>query len=170
MSQSAGGNLRRLVGLQHLLAGLAGADADGVLDRQQEDLPVADRAGPRVPQDRFGDHVDRVVVDDALDPELRPQVDRELRTAVVLGDPLLPAGALRLENRERRVTGVEQVLADRLERLVADVGDDHLHDVASAGVADIAVTDAGRGAAPIPSLGILAPYATSSGSGMNCSG
>src|SRR3954453_8277761 len=146
----AGGDLRRLVGLQHLLAGLAGADANFVLDRQQEDLPVADRAGPRVPQYRVRDDVDRVVVDHALQPELRPQVDRELRAAVVLGDPLLPARALRLEDRERRVAGLEQVLADRLERLVADIGDDHLHEVPSAGTDDIAVTPAGRGLPATP--------------------
>src|SRR4051812_43363234 len=36
-----------LVRLQHFLAGLSGADADGVLDRDDEDLPVPDRAGPR---------------------------------------------------------------------------------------------------------------------------
>src|SRR3954470_12322357 len=120
-SLRSGGDLRRFVSLQHLLAGLAGADANCVVDRQQEDLPVTDRAGPRVPQDRVGHDVDGIVVDDALEPELRPQVDRELRTAVVLGDPLLPARPLRLENRKGRVAGLEEILADRLEGLVPDV-------------------------------------------------
>ena len=47
----------------------------------------------------------------------------ELRAPVVLGDRLLPARALHLADREAREAGLEQILADRLERLVPDVGD-----------------------------------------------
>src|SRR3712207_7954334 len=41
--------------LQRLLAGLAGADPVGLLDRHDEHLAVADRARPRVLEDRV-DH------------------------------------------------------------------------------------------------------------------
>ena len=78
------------------LALLAGADAHRVLDRQDEQLPVADRAGAGVPQDHLLDQADVLRLDDALELELRPQVDGELRAAVVLGDRLLPARALDL--------------------------------------------------------------------------
>ena len=49
------------VGLQRLLTGLAGADAVGLLDRHDEDLPVADRARSGVLEDGVDDrlHVTR---------------------------------------------------------------------------------------------------------------
>ncbi len=43
--------------LQDLAAVLAGADPDRLLDREDEDLAVADRAGPRVLEDRLDDHL-----------------------------------------------------------------------------------------------------------------
>src|SRR4051794_13016214 len=49
----AGRDLAGLVCLEDLLAGLAGPDPDRVLDRQDEDLAVADLAGPGVLQDRL---------------------------------------------------------------------------------------------------------------------
>src|ERR671918_1286041 len=121
-----------LVRLQHGLALLAGADANRVFDGKDEQLPVADGAGPGVPQDHLLDGSDVPALDDALELELGAQVDGELRAAVVLGDRLLPARALHLGDGEAGEAGLEQVRADRLERLVADVRDDHLHAVASA--------------------------------------
>src|SRR5690349_24790915 len=59
---NSGRNLVRLMGLQDLLAGLAGADADRILDREHEDLPVADRARSRVRQNRLCDDADVFVV------------------------------------------------------------------------------------------------------------
>src|SRR5687768_9454360 len=119
-------DLLAFVGLQHFLALLAGADANRLLDRQDEQLPVADRAGPGVAQDHLLDQLDVLRLDDALELQLRPQVHGQLRAAVVLGDRLLATGALHLGDREAREAGVEQVRSDRLERLVADVCDDHL--------------------------------------------
>ena len=58
--------------LQHVLALLAGADANRLLDRQDEELPVTDRAGPRVPQDHLLDQPDVLRLDDALELQLRP--------------------------------------------------------------------------------------------------
>src|SRR5918992_4228830 len=134
------------VGLQHVLALLAGADADRVLDREHEQLAVADGARAGVPQDRLLDDPDVLRLHDALELELRPQVDGELGAAIVLGDRLLPAGALHLGDREAREAGLEQVRADRLERLVPGVCDDHLHAVTSP-ARTAAVTRAARGGA-----------------------
>src|SRR3954463_13273971 len=116
-----------LVRLQHFLARLAGADANRVLDREDEDLPVPDRARAGVLQDRLRDHGHVHVVDHALQLQLRPEVDRDRRAAVVLRDPLLTPRALHLHDRDAREAALEQLLADRLERLVTDVRDDHLH-------------------------------------------
>src|SRR6185312_6060349 len=75
----AGGDLAGLVRLQDLLAGLTGADPDRVLDGQDEDLAVADLAGPRVLQDRLGDDPHVLVVDHYLELHLRPEMDGQLR-------------------------------------------------------------------------------------------
>src|SRR4051794_3813456 len=131
-------DLLGLVGLEDRFALLSGADAYGILDRQDEDLSVADRTAAGVAEDRLPDHPHVLSFHDDLELELRPQVDRELRAAIVLGDPLLPAGALRLDDREAREARLEQLLTDAVEGLVPDVGDDHLH----------AVTSPGRAVAP----------------------
>src|SRR5687768_2249602 len=96
-------------------------------------------------------------------------MDREVSTSVVLRDALLAPGALDLGDRQAREAFREQVLSDRLEGLVPDVGDDHLHAVASPGVgAPLVTSDAppaatGRAAGPVDAPPI-------SGAGMNCSG
>src|SRR5436190_948660 len=170
-SLPSGGDLLVLVCLQDGLARLARADAHGVLHRQQEDLPVADGTGPGVAQDRVRHERHVRVLHHALDLELRAQVDRDLRAAVVLGDALLPAGSLHLGDGEARQAGVEQSLADRLERLVPDVGDDHLHAVTPS-VAVMGVTGAGAGTGTPRARSATGPVepAPISGAGMNCSG
>src|SRR5919106_2834023 len=125
-------HLLPFVGLEDELALLARANPNGLLDRQHEQLPVADRAGAGVPQDHLLDHPHVLALHDALELELRPQVDGQLRAAVVLGDRLLPAGALHLRDREAREAGLEEIGPDRLECLVADVRDEHLYSVAPA--------------------------------------
>ena len=90
------------VGLEGLLAGLAGADPVGLVDRQDEHLAVADRAGAGVLEDRVDDRLHVARRDHALDLDLRAQVVGQLRAAVALGDALLAPGALDLMMRERR--------------------------------------------------------------------
>src|SRR5215218_2368662 len=53
-------HLLSFVRLQHRLAFLAGPDPDRVLHGQDEQLPVADRARPGVPQDHLLDQADVV--------------------------------------------------------------------------------------------------------------
>src|ERR671914_1996228 len=154
-------HLLSFVGLEDELAVLTRANPDGLLDGEHEQLPVAYRAGSGVPEDDLLDDPHVLGLHDALELQLRPQVDGELRAAVVLGDRLLPAGALHLGDRQAREAGLEQIRPDRLEGLVADVGDDHLHAVASA----VAACGAGTGrAAGVPGNPPI------SDCGMNCSG
>src|SRR3954452_19805942 len=142
-----------LVRLEHLLAGLAGPDADRILDREDEDLPVPDRARAGVLEDHLVNHRRVHVLDHALQLELRPEVDRDRRAAVVLRDPLLTPRALHLHDRDAREAALEQLLTDRLERLVTYVCDDHLH--ADTPSVVIAVTaGAAAGLYPFVSAGI----------------
>src|SRR4051812_24732565 len=161
--------------LEHLVAELAGTDADRLFDREDEDLAVAHRSGARVAQDGVDDEPLRIVVDDDLDLQLRPQVDGDLRAAIVLGDPLLPAGALDLRDGQARKARVEEVLPDRLERLVADISDYLLYSRAPSALddmADIAAAPAGAAVVPPSVRSATGPVdpAPISGAGMNCSG
>ena len=132
LRSSASAVARRVrVRLEHLLAGLARADAVALVDRQHEHLAVADGAGPRVLEDRLHDRLHVTVGDDALQLDLGPQVVRQLRAAVALRDALLSPGALHLADGQRGEPELEQLHADGLERLVADVGLDLLHAVTS---------------------------------------
>src|SRR4051794_999571 len=161
--------------LQHLVAELAGTDADRLFDREDEDLAVAHRPRTRVAQDGVDDERLRIVVDDDLDLQLRPQMDGDLRAAIVLGDPLLPAGALDLRDGQARKARIEEVLPDRLERLVTDVGHYLLHARAPSAfdaIADIAAAPAGAAVVPPSVRSATGPVepAPISGAGMNCSG
>src|SRR5215210_1059891 len=98
-----------------------------------------------MPQDRVLDELHVLRLDHALELELGPQVHGQLGAPVVLGDRLLPPRALDLADAEAREADLEQVLADRLEGLVPDVGDDHLHAVTSPGRAVAMGAPAGAG-------------------------
>jgi hypothetical protein len=69
----------RLVRLKDLLALLAGANADGFLDCEDEDLPVADPARAGVLEDHLLHDLE--VVGDDLHLQLGPQVDGQLRAS-----------------------------------------------------------------------------------------
>src|SRR5688572_24012022 len=92
-SLHAGRNLSCFVRLEDLLALLARANPDRALDRQDEDLAVADLTRPGVLEDRLRDHADVRARNDDLELHLRTQVDGQLRPSVVLGNALLAPGA-----------------------------------------------------------------------------
>src|SRR5690348_5049229 len=100
--------------LEDLLPRLPGTHAIGGLDRQHEQLAVADRPGARVLEDRVDDRLHVAVVHDALDLELGSQVVGELGAPVALGDAALATGPLDLCDRQRREALLEQLGADRL--------------------------------------------------------
>src|SRR5436309_10883582 len=83
-------------GADGLAAALAGADADAVLQRQHEDLAVADLAGVAGAggvHDRLDRRLHERLVDGDLQLDLRQQPDLELAAAVDLGEAALPAAA-----------------------------------------------------------------------------
>src|SRR4051812_19304437 len=150
------------VGLQGLLTGFARANPVGLLDRQDEHLAVADRAGACVLEDRLDDRLHVAARDHALELDLRPQPVGQLRAAVALGDALLAPRALDLGDRQGREAQLEQLHPDRLERLVPDECLDLFHAGTSRVVA--------AGAVPGMTGVAAGAYPTSSGAGMNCSG
>ena len=106
---------------------LAGADADRLLDVEDEDLPVPRLAGVGELQDHVNGPLQVDVVHRDLELQLRPQEDRRAGAPVALREPLLPAGALRLRDRHGREAHRGEAVVDALQRLVADVGLDLLH-------------------------------------------
>src|ERR671918_147693 len=77
------------VGLQNRLPALAGADANRLLHRQDEDLAVADLAGAGVLEDRLDDDALVLVLDHDLELQLGSHADGQGRAAVVLDQALL---------------------------------------------------------------------------------
>src|SRR5690606_11788542 len=91
---------RRLAELEGVVPALAGADADHVLDGEDRDLAVADRAGADGPLDGVDHRRREGVVHEHLDPHLRDHVHLVLRAAVGLRVARLPAEALRVDGGE----------------------------------------------------------------------
>src|SRR2546430_13622145 len=83
-----------------VLAGLAGADAHDLLERRDEDLPVADLSGASRGLDGFDDLVDERVVDGGLDLDLGQEVHDVLGAAVQLRVALLATEALHFGHRD----------------------------------------------------------------------
>src|SRR5450432_3757681 len=83
-----------------VLAGLAGADADHLLERRDEDLAVADLARARGGFDRLDDAIDDRIVDGGLDLPFRQEVDDVLGAPIELRVSLLPAEALDFRHRD----------------------------------------------------------------------
>src|SRR4051812_28859654 len=74
--------------LQRCGVGLAGADAHGLVERDNEDLAVTDLAGLGRAGDRLNDPVDQGGIDCHLDLHLGQEVHCVLGAAVDLGVPL----------------------------------------------------------------------------------
>jgi len=77
----------------------AGADADDLLHRRDEDLPVADAPRARAAHDRVHDLRDALVGHEHRELHLGQEVDHVLGAAVELGVPLLATEALHLAHR-----------------------------------------------------------------------
>src|SRR6056297_701975 len=85
---------------ERVRTGLAGADADGVLDGADENLAVADLVGAGGVHDGLDRALDLVVIDDHVDLDLGQEVDDVFRPAIQFSVPLLAAEALDLDHRE----------------------------------------------------------------------
>src|SRR5581483_3163912 len=120
------------VALQRVSAGLAGADADRLVQGVDENLAVADLAGVGGLADRLHCRIDALVDDGDLDLDLRQEIDHVLGAAVQLGVTLLAAEALDLGHGDAGHAQVRQRLAHFVELEGFDDGDDQLHDAAPA--------------------------------------
>src|SRR5690606_39040573 len=82
--------------LERLCPGLAGANADGLFEIEDEDLPVADLSGVGRLLDRFDDLLEQLLLDGDFDLDLGEEIDDVLCAPVQFGVSLLPAEALDL--------------------------------------------------------------------------
>src|SRR2546421_6584605 len=88
-------------GLNCFRPALAGADAQAVFERQDEDLAVADaplRPSAAGHHDGVDRRLDEVLIHRNLKLNLAQQVDREFAAAVDLGVSLLPAETLHVDD------------------------------------------------------------------------
>src|SRR6185437_9520067 len=116
--------------LNRLFAPFAGADANAVVERQYENLAVADLAGGPAAapfDDRLDRRFDEVLVDGDLQLHLAQQIDRELVAAVDLGMALLTAEALHVHDRQPKDLDFGQGRFDRFQAAGLDDGDNQLH-------------------------------------------
>src|SRR5690554_2592737 len=108
-------------------AGLAGADADDLLEVEDEDLAVADLAGAGGVLDRL-DGLDAELVDDGrLDLDLGKEVDDVLGATVELGMALLATEPLHFGDGDALDHDPRKGLADLVELERLDVGGDEFH-------------------------------------------
>ena len=113
--------------LERVAVGFAGADAQRMVDRRDEDLAVADLPGTRV----RGDDLDRLVGDVGGDRDFDAQLGQEVHdvfgAAIDFGMSLLAAVALDLGHRHAVDADGRQCLAHlvKLERF--DDRDDEFH-------------------------------------------
>src|SRR5690606_16616736 len=116
-----------VVGSERIGVDLAGADADDLVERDDEHLAVADLAGARGAGDGLERGVEHLVRHRGLDLELGQEVDDVFGAAVQLGMALLPAEALDLGDGQARHAGIAEGFAHLVELERPDDGDDQFH-------------------------------------------
>src|SRR5206468_3347416 len=111
--------LRKLCGSQRVGVGFARADAHGVLDREHEDLAVADLSGLGRIDDRVNRLVDEVGGDGHLDLDLRQEAHRVFGASVDFGVTFLTSVTLHFGDGQALDADAGQRFADlvELERL-----------------------------------------------------
>ena len=112
---------------ERFFVGFAGADADGLLDRGDEDLAVADLAGARGLDHGLDGLLDAVVGQHHLDADLGQEIDHVLGAAVKLGMALLAAEALNLGDGQAADADLGQRFANFVELEGFDDGGDLFH-------------------------------------------
>ncbi|CAM2140169.1 protein of unknown function [Pararobbsia alpina] len=101
--------------LESVRAGLAGANANDLFDRRDEDLAVTDLARTCCTFERFDRLLDDVVGHSGFDLHLGQKIDHVFRAAIELGMALLTAKALDLGHRDARDPDARQGLARLIE-------------------------------------------------------
>src|SRR5579871_2226428 len=108
-------------------SGFPRADANDLLQVEDEDLAVADLAGPRGFFDGFDDGIDQFGLDCDVQPHFRSEIDGVLRAPVQLRMAFLPAEALHLGHREALDSDLGKRVANFFELERLNDGCDQLH-------------------------------------------
>src|ERR671912_705666 len=108
-------------------SGLAGADADRLLDARYKNLAIADAAGLGGLADRLDGAVDHAVGKNDLELHLRQEVDDVFGAAIELGVALLAPEALGLDHRDALQADLLQRFLHFVELEWFDDGFDLLH-------------------------------------------
>src|SRR5688572_1891808 len=116
-----------MVASERVLARLAGADADHLLEAGDEDLAVTDLPGARRAFDGLDHALDDGVVDRRLDLDLRQEVDDVFGAPVELGVALLSAEALDFGHGDALHADGAEGFAYLVELEGLDDGSHHLH-------------------------------------------
>jgi hypothetical protein len=110
-----------------ILVAFAGADAQRGLDRQHEDLAVADAAGLRGAPDGVDGFLDQVVADHNLDFHLGQEVHDVFGAAIEFGVALLAAEAIGLGHGDALQSNFLKRFLHLVELERFDDGFDFLH-------------------------------------------
>src|SRR5258708_17409671 len=129
----------------------AGADADHLLDRQDEDLAVSDLAGAGGLEDGVDRDLHERIGDADVEAHLLDQLHLDRRAAVGLDLLGLASVALGAADGEAADLGLEQRLEDLGQLLRPDDGGDQLHAPLPSGVALPWEGSAGSAGRPAPS-------------------
>src|SRR5579884_890640 len=116
--------------LDCLRSAFAGADADAVFQRQNEDFAIADTpfgTGASGLHDGVDSRLDKVFIDGNLQLHLTQQVHRQFVASVHFGMPLLPAKALHVHDSEAENLDLVEGFLDGFQLRRLDDGEDEFH-------------------------------------------
>src|SRR5262249_7395410 len=116
--------------LDCLRSAFAGADADAVLQRQNEDFAVADaalRSGASCLHDGVDGRLDEVFVDGDLQLHFAQQIHCQLVAAIHFGMALLPTETLHVHDREAEDLDFVEGFLDGFQLRRLDNGEDEFH-------------------------------------------
>ena len=121
------GDAMSVQGLAREVAALTGADADGVFDRGDEHLSVADLVGGGGLHDRVDDLGGIAIFDDDLEFDLGEKVDRVFRSTIDFGVAFLATESLHFADGHAVDTGFGEGFFDFFEFEGLDDGFDFFH-------------------------------------------
>ena len=116
-----------VTGVRASVVALSGPDADDAVDRLDEDLAVAHRAGARGGEDRVDGRLDERLGAGHLDLHLLVELEHDVGPAPDGHGVALAAVAADAGDRDAGDPGAEQRLLDGREALGADDAADQLH-------------------------------------------